>query len=139
MHPEKYWRNVGAEPGDVLILTKPIGSGVIFNANLKNWVSDQALDECIGAITTLNKGAAAVMAGFDIHAVTDITGFGLGGHALEMAEGSDVTLEIRVDDVPIMREALEMYQRGMRTGVNAANRALIEDSTHFEKSLPALA
>ena len=137
VHPEKYWRNVGAEPGDVLILTKPIGSGVIFNANLKNWVSDQALDECIEAITTLNKGAAAVMSDFDIHAVTDITGFGLGGHALEMAEGSDVTLEIRVDDVPIMREALEMYEKGMRTGVNAANRALIEDSTRFEKSLPA--
>ena len=136
VHPKKYWRNVGAEPEDVLILTKPIGSGVIFNANLKNWVSDQALDECIGVITTLNKQAAAVMAGFDIHAVTDITGFGLGGHALEMAEGSDVTLEIRVDDVPIMREALEMYEKGMRTGVNAANRALIEDFVHFEKSLP---
>ena len=136
VHPEKYWRNVGAEPGDVLILTKPIGSGVIFNANLKNWVSDQALDECIGTITTLNKGAAAVMADFDIHAVTDITGFGLGGHALEMAEGSGVTLEIRTDDVPMMSEALEMYERGMRTGVNAANRALIEDSTRFEKSLP---
>ena len=117
-------------------MTKPIGSGVIFNANLKNWVSDQALEECIQTITTLNKKAAAVMAGFDIHAVTDITGFGLGGHALEMAEGSNVTLEIRTDDVPIMREALEMYQKGMRTGVNAANRALIEDSTRFEKSLP---
>ena len=136
VHPEKYWRNVGAEPGDVLILTKPIGSGVIFNANLKNWVSDQALEECIETITTLNKDAATVMADFDIHAVTDITGFGLGGHALEMAEGSDVTLEIRADDVPMMSEALEMYQRGMRTGVNAANRALIEDSTRFEKSLP---
>ena len=137
VHPEKYWRNVGAEPGDVLILTKPIGSGVLFNANLKNWVSDQALDECIQTITTLNKQAAAVMADFDIHAVTDITGFGLGGHALEMAEGSNVTLEIRADDVPIMREALEMYQKGMRTGVNAANRALIEDFVRFEKSLPA--
>ena len=137
VHPQKYWRNVGAKPGDVLILTKPIGSGVIFNANLKNWVSDQALEECIQTITTLNKQAAAVMADFDIHAVTDITGFGLGGHALEMAEGSGVTLEIRTDDVPIMREALEMYQKGMRTGVNPANRALIEESTHFEKSLPA--
>ena len=137
VHPQKYWRNVGAKPGDVLILTKPIGSGVIFNANLKNWVSEQALEECIQTITTLNKQAAAVMADFDIHAVTDITGFGLGGHALEMAEGSGVTLEIRADDVPIMREALEMYQKGMRTGVNPANRALIEESTHFEKSLPA--
>ena len=136
VHPQNYWRNVGAEPGDVLILTKPIGSGVIFNANLKNWVSDQALEECLQLITTLNKQAAAVMADFDIHAVTDITGFGLGGHALEMAEGSGVTLEICTDDVPIMREALEMYQKGVRTGVNAANRALIEESARFEKPLP---
>ena len=79
------------------------------------------------------------MADFDIHAVTDITGFGLGGHALEMAEGSKVTLEIRTDDVPTMSEALEMYEKGMRTGVNAANRALIEDSVHFERSLPGVA
>ncbi len=137
VHPQKYWRNVGAKPGDVLILTKPIGSGVIFNANLKNWVLDQALEECIQTITTLNKKAAEIMADFDIHAATDITGFGLAGHALEMAKGSGITLQIYTDEVPIMREALEMYQKGMSTGVNAANRALISDLARFENSLPS--
>ena len=76
------------------------------------------------------------MGNFEPHAVTDITGFGLAGHALEMARGSDVTLEIQVSDVPIMNQALDMYQKGMSTGVNAANRALIQDFTRFEKTLP---
>ncbi len=136
VHPQKYWRNAGARPGDVLILTKPIGSGVIFNANLKKWVSDQALEECVQTITTLNKNAAEIMAGFEVHAATDITGFGLAGHALEMAKASDATLEIYTAQVPVMSEALKMYEKGVSTGVNAANRALIKDFARFEHSLP---
>ncbi len=136
VHPKKYWSNATAKPGDVLILTKPIGSGVIFNANLKKWVSASALDECVKTITTLNKAAAEILARFDIHAVTDITGFGLAGHAFEMAKGSGVTLEILVADVPTMREALAMYEKGMSTGVNRYNHALVEKATRFEKALP---
>jgi selenide,water dikinase len=137
VHPDNYWRNIGARPGDVLVLTKPIGSGVLFNANLKKWVSEQALNECIGHITTLNKVAAETMAGFSIHAATDITGFALAGHALEMAQGSGVTLEIQAAQVPTMREALAMYEKGVSTGVNAENRALIEKETRFSSALSA--
>jgi len=136
VHPEKYWANTGAKAGDVLILTKPLGSGVIFNANIKKWVSDQAMTECLEMLITLNKTAAQVMADFDIHAATDVTGFGLAGHGFEMARGSDVCLEIHVEDVPIMREALEMYEKGMSTGVNAYNRQLVEAHTRFEAELP---
>ncbi len=136
VHPEKYWANTGAEAGDVLILTKPIGSGVIFNANIKKWVSDEAMKKCIETLTTLNKISAKVMAGFDIHAATDVTGFGLGGHGYEMAKGSGVCLEIRVKDIPVMDEALEMYKKGMSTGVNAYNRRLVKKSTRFEAKLP---
>lgn len=136
VHPKKYWSNATAKPSDVLILTKPIGSGVIFNANLKKWVSEAALNECVKTITTLNKAAAEILARFDIHAVTDITGFGLAGHAFEMAKGSGVTLEIQIADVPTMREALAMYEKGMSTGVNRYNRALVENNTQFEKTLP---
>lgn len=136
VHPERYWRNIGARPGDVLVLTKPIGSGVLFNANLKKWVSEEALNECIGHITTLNKVAAETMADFAIHAATDITGFALAGHALEMAHGSGVTLHIEAAKVPTMREALAMYKKGVSTGVNAENRALIEKNTHFASNLP---
>lgn len=137
IHPQKYWTNSGAQPGDVLILTKPIGSGVIFNANLKKWVSASAMDECLATITALNKTAAEIMQGFKVHAATDITGFGLAGHAFEMAAGSDVRLEISMDDIPIMRAALEMYKKGMNTGMNASNRRLVAKNMRFEKDLPS--
>ena len=136
IHPAKVWRNIGAQPGDVLILTKPIGSGVLFNANRKHWVSEHAMHACLSTITTLNKAAAEVIARFTVHAATDITGFGLAGHALEMARGSGVTLTIHTAAVPIMHEALAMYEKGMRTGVNRANRELISNAARFVCSLP---
>jgi selenide,water dikinase len=136
VHPKKYWSNSGACPGDVLILTKPIGSGVLFNANIKGWVSEKAMEACIVALTTLNKTAAGIMAGFGIHAATDITGFGLAGHAFEMAKGSNVQLEISTDRVPVMMESLAMYKKGVTTGVNRHNRRLVENKARFEKSFP---
>ena len=136
VHPEKYWSNSGAQAGDALILTKPVGSGVLFNANLKNWVSRQAMDECISITSTLNKTAAETMADFDIHAATDVTGFGLAGHGYEMAKGSGVCLEIEIDKIPVMKEALEMYKKGMNTGVNKFNRELVASVTRFGRKLP---
>lgn len=136
VHPEEYWHNAGARPDDLLILTKPIGSGVLFNANLKGWVSDAALKECLDTTSALNRTSADVMAGFDIHAATDVTGFGLAGHALEIARGSGLTLEISAADVPVMPEALEMYEKGVGTGANAANRELIRDAARFDAALP---
>ena len=136
VHPDQIWRNTGAQVGDLLILTKPIGSGVLFNANRKNWVSEEAFIECISVIKTLNKTAAETMSRFTIHGATDITGFGLAGHALEMALGSKVSLEIDLSKVPIMREALEMYERGMTTGVNHSNRKLVEKHSRFNRELP---
>jgi len=86
--------------------------------------------------TTLNKTAAEVLSGFDIHAVTDVTGFGLAGHAFEIAQGSGIQLHIEVDRIPLMREALQMYQRGMNTGANRPNRQLVTDHLHYDKELP---
>jgi selenide,water dikinase len=137
VHPQKYWTNSGARPGDPLILTKPIGSGVLFNANLKRWVSKEAMDACLATITTLNRKAAEIMRDFEVHAATDVTGFGLAGHCFEMARGSNVTLKIDMDSIPIMREALEMYDKGMSTGVNKNNRQMVQKSSRFEKELPA--
>jgi len=137
VHPQKFWANSGAKAGDVLILTKPIGSGVIFNANLKKWVSTSALDECLATLAILNKTAAETMQGFDVHAATDITGFGLAGHGFEMARASDVRLEINMDGIPIMRQALDMYKKGMSTGVNDFNRQMVAQNMRFDKKLPA--
>lgn len=137
VHPEKFWSNGGAKPGDTLILTKPLGSGVLFNANLKNWVSPQAMDECIALLTTLNKATADAMGSFEIHAATDISGFGLAGHCLEMAKASQVRLEIDFDRIPVMREALKMYEKGMNTGVNPYNRQMVEKYMRFEQTTPS--
>lgn len=137
VHPNKYWTNAGAEPGDVLILTKPIGSGVLFNANLKGWVSASAMQACVETISTLNKTAAEVIRAYHPHAVTDITGFGLAGHGFEMAKGSGVKLSIDLAALPVMMESLEMYQKGMSTGSNEFNRRLVSNHTVFHRTLPA--
>jgi selenide,water dikinase len=136
VHPDHFWTNSGARPGDVLILTKPLGSGVLFNANLKQMVPAQALNQCIATLTTLNKSAARAMQRFDIHSVTDVTGFGLAGHALEMARGSGVCLSIDIDALPVMDQALEMYRKGVNTGVNAFNQRLTINHTHFTRTFP---
>lgn len=136
IHPDKIWRNVGAKAGDRLILTKPVGSGVLFNANQKGWVSAAALESCLEIIITLNKRAAEVMADFEIHACTDVTGFGLAGHAYEMAKPSEVSFLIDLDALPVMDEALEMYKKGMTTGVNLSNRANVHGQVRFERDWP---
>ncbi len=113
-----------------------MGSGVLFNANQKGMVSAQAMDACLEVITTLNKTAAETIARFDVHACTDVTGFGLAGHALEMAEPSDVTFRIAMDRIPVMDEALAMYQKGVTTGVNLSNRTQVYGKVRFERDLP---
>jgi selenide,water dikinase len=136
VHPEKYWSNSGAESGDVLVLTKPIGSGVLFNANIKGWVSDHAMSACIETLLKLNRSAAEVAGEFEVHGATDVTGFGLAGHAYEMASGSKTCLEIQINEIPVMPEALNMYQKGMNTGVNAYNKQLVGNHARFDIDLP---
>lgn len=136
VHPQKVWKNYGAKPGDVLVLTKPIGSGVIFNANLKGKVSPSALDECIKIVTELNKVSAEIAGNYEVHAVTDVTGYGLTGHSFEMAKGSGVTIDFSFDEIPVMEEAFDMYEKGITTGVNAFNRELVKDYVVVEKEIP---
>ena len=135
VHPDEVWTNAGAQVGDALILTKPIGSGVLFNANLKGWISDEAMRSCIETLTFLNRVAAETLRAFEVHAVTDVTGFGLAGHGLEMARGSDVALRLGLASIPLMDEALGAYQRGMTTGVNLVNRERVEAHWRFEGSV----
>ena len=138
VHPDHYWTNGGTREGDVLVLTKPVGSGVLFNANLKKWVSESAMQACVDILVHLNKDAARIMKEFDIHAVTDITGFGLAGHCLEMAKASAAVLQIDIESLPVMDEALAMYRKGMSTGVNRLNEALVKDALRDESRLPAI-
>ena len=136
VHPDKIWKNSGARPGDKLILTKPLGSAVIFNANLKNLVSQEALNACIDTISALNRIAMETAQGFDIHAATDITGFGLAGHVFEVARGSGVRVVIDMEHLPIMDQALDMYQQGVSTAKNATNREQVQPHMRFDIDLP---
>ncbi len=112
IHPDKIIANNTAKPGDVLILTKPIGTGVLTSA-AKNGIIQQAdLAEAIKIMTTLNKGAAEAMVSVGVSSATDITGFGLLGHAFEMAEGSNVTMEIDAIEIPLLEQTRELAGKG---------------------------
>lgn len=126
VRPDRIWKNVGARPGDALILTKPIGSGVLFNGNLKGHVSEAAMDECIRTLIALNRTAAEVLHEFEVHAVTDVTGFGLLGHGWEMAERSGVTLSFSAAALPLYDGASAAAVEGVRTGGDARNRQHLE-------------
>jgi selenide,water dikinase len=125
VHPDRILRNGGALPGDALILTKPIGTGVLFNACRSGRLPRSELDPVLPQVAGLNQTALEVALQFEIHACTDITGFGLAGHAMELAEASGVRLELELASLPLYPNALTMYSRGETTGSNAANRALV--------------
>ncbi len=114
VHPERILKNVGAQPGDVLVLTKPIGSGVLTTALKADLISASSRDAAYAHMATLNKAAGdAVRQVSDVHACTDITGFGLLGHSFEMAEGSGVTIRLHSKALPLMDEALDMAGMGI--------------------------
>ena len=113
VHPDKIYRNYGCRPGDVLVLTKQIGSGIINTAVKAEMASEQAKTEAVKVMSSLNKKAKDAAEGFPVNACTDITGFGLLGHCAEMAEASGVTLEIQAKRVPYMQEAVDYAKMGL--------------------------
>jgi selenide,water dikinase len=126
VHPDKILTNCGAREGDILILTKPLGTGVLFNACRSGKLSFKELELILPHVAALNKKALDTAVNFDIHACTDITGFGIVGHSLEMAKGSRVQIDLSYKELPIYPHALEMYRKGETTGSNKANRKLSE-------------
>ncbi len=116
--PKRMFTNAGARPGDVLILTKPLGTGVIATAIKFNRIAPHVAEHAISAMRTLNKDAARVFAAIDgIHACTDITGFGLIGHATEMATASRVTIAIQAADVPAFEGTLDLVHKNRSGGL----------------------
>lgn len=126
IHPDKLWTNIGAQPGDALILTKPLGLGIMTTA-LKSGLLDEAGERRIQDIMmTLNKAAADVLRDFDVHACTDVTGFGLLGHLREMSAGSGVDVEIDHRALPIIAGAAELATGGTVPGGTLNNKAYVD-------------
>ncbi len=135
--PQKVIRNSGARPGDVLVLTKPIGTGAI-NTAVKKGIADEAtISAAIAAMTTSAASASKAMQGIGANACTDITGFGLLGHAFEMAKGSNVTLELESERVPLLPNVIELIMMGMLTRGDRNNRAYVGAEVLFSDGVSA--
>jgi selenide,water dikinase len=136
--PKKVLANSGARAGDALILTKAIGTGVISTAIKKEKAESAWMNSAIGSMTTLNKQAAGLVAGkpYRVHAMTDITGFGLIGHARELALASHVSLRISSSRIPLLEGALECVRAGYIPGGLKANRDFAECVVSYEAGIP---
>lgn len=132
VHPEKMVRNGGAVAGDVLILTKPIGTGVLTTAIKGKLASAGAAATLISAMKTLNAGASEIFCRFGVHAMTDITGFGLAGHALEMARASSCLLRVQTAAVPLFPEVRDYAAMGLIPGGAYRNREFCGEGISFE-------
>ena len=135
IHPDKILRNVGVQEGDVLILTKPLGTGIITTALKKGKASEESVNEAVQSMTTLNATAAEVVRKHPVHACSDVTGFGILGHALEMASGSDVTLVIESAKMPLLRGTPRLAEKGYITGGCKRNKDYLNDKMLIDKNI----
>ncbi len=131
VHPEKFVRNHGACPGDVLILTKKLGIGILTTGLKFNKISDDVLPKLVASMTRLNASASEVMLKYGAHACTDVTGYGLLGHGLEMAEGNTVGLRIESAAVPYFAEAPRLVQQDTYTQAYVANTVFLSEKVTF--------
>jgi selenide,water dikinase len=129
--PKRILTNAAARAGDHLVLTKPVGTGVIITGFRRGLADDDLLMRAVNWMATLNRVACETMLEFDSHGCTDITGFGLSGHALGMAKGSNVRMRIRFNDVPKYPESLELIAQGVATSVTASNLEVVQGSLTF--------
>ncbi len=135
IHPDKIYRNVGVQEGDALILTKPLGTGIITTALKKGKAAEESVDQAVRSMTTLNATASNVMRKFAVHACSDITGFGILGHGLGMACGSGVTMVIESAKLPLLQDATHLAEKGYITGGCKRNREFLHDKISIEKSI----
>jgi selenide, water dikinase len=135
VHPEKYWTNKGANPGDVLVLTKPIGTGILTTGIKRQSVTKQQEAEVVAAMSLLNKKAAEILHKHQVNAVTDVTGFGLLGHAFEMAKGSNVTFQLSYSSIPQLSGTKELAEAGVIPGGSKANHLWLNGDVSYDSAL----
>ena len=130
VHPKKVLTNSGAKPGDVLILTKPLGIGILTTAAKADLADEALLNRIYAQMTFLNKTAARIMKKYEVHSCTDVTGFSLMGHSYEMAQGSGCTLHIEAANVPFHPEAYEFAEMGFIPAGAYRNRQFAENGVY---------
>ena len=135
IHPDKILRNVGVQEGDALILTKPLGTGIVTTALKKGKASEESVNEAVKSMITLNAAASLVARKHPVHACSDVTGFGILGHALGMASGSGVTLVIESAKLPLLRSAPRLAEKGYITGGCKRNKEYLDDKMTIDKSI----
>lgn len=126
VHPDRVLRNVGAREGDVLILTKPLGTGIATTALKRGNASKASIDQAVASMATLNKYAADVMKHYDVHACSDITGYGLLGHGLEMTTDS-ISITFEAARLPLIQDVAQLAETGNLTGGCKRNREFLDD------------
>ncbi len=135
VHPDRVIRNVGVHAGDALVLTKPLGTGIITTGLKRRKASKESVRAAVRSMVTLNRTASEIMLGFPVHACSDVTGFGLLGHALEMASGSDVTIVLEAAKMPLLPNARRLAEQGCLTGGCSRNRAYLDDKMSIDRSV----
>jgi len=138
VHPAKVLTNANARPGDRLVLTKPLGTGIISTALKGGMATEAAVRKIVESMAALNQTAAEIMKAFGAHACTDITGFGFIGHALEMARGSRTGMVVRAKAVPVFPEALDYAKIGLIPAGAYSNRQFFSCSVDVEPDVPSL-
>ena len=138
VHPDRVLTNAGGRPGDRLVLTKPLGTGVLSTALKGGMASEEAVKRMVAVMASLNRRAADRMARFDVHACTDITGFGLLGHGLEMAVASGVGIVFDADTIPLLPSALEYAGMGLVPAGAYANREYFSCRVDMDPRVPPL-
>jgi selenide,water dikinase len=136
IHPGKILTNSGAQPGDILLLTKKIGTGAVMTACKGGIRTADEAAEAYASMCLLNRRAAEIAAGFRVHACTDITGFGVAGHVCEMAEGSGVTAVLQAADLPLLPHALDLAREGILPGGIYRNRDYFIERVSISDVIP---
>ena len=135
VHPDRVIRNVGIRAGDALILTKRLGTGIISTALKRRQASAASVRAAVASMITLNRTASTTMRGFPVHACSDVTGYGLLGHAFEMASGSGVTVVLEARRMPLLPGSRRLAQQGFLTGGCRRNRDYLKDKIAIDPSV----
>ncbi|MDQ0414254.1 selenide,water dikinase [Mesobacillus stamsii] len=135
-HPKSIWKNVGAKPGDVLVISKPIGVGILTTGIKRGVVTAEQEQAVTENMALLNKSAAEALKKFTPHAVTDVTGFGLLGHGSEIARGSNVSFEIELSKVPVLEGTFDLAAKGVVPGGSRSNHKWLENDVLYRDISP---